>query len=179
MTAERRPPAYIEQPAAPPGGARPHLRKSGPWRRWPLHVRPTMPSVPNSLSPCCQSSQMTCRNRYPAAFHGREAKLGPEHLHTIDSLRELVRLYECWRKPDEAEKWRAKLPPREAAEEGHDTTHFAVAIRGETGQFLPACPYNATTTRSPVICQSRGNTRSISALTETTLARLQIVEPFQ
>jgi serine/threonine protein kinase len=44
---------------------------------------------------------------------GREAKLGPEHPHTIDSLRELVRLYESWGKADEAEKWRAKLPPNE------------------------------------------------------------------
>ena len=43
------------------------------------------------------------------AFHGREAKLGPQHSHTIDSLKQLVNLYESWGKPDEAEKWRAKL----------------------------------------------------------------------
>jgi non-specific serine/threonine protein kinase/serine/threonine-protein kinase len=52
-----------------------------------------------------------------AAFHGRQTKLGPEHPHTIASLNELVRLYESWPKPDEAEKWRAKLPQRETVEE--------------------------------------------------------------
>ncbi len=51
------------------------------------------------------------------AFNGREAKLGPKHPHTIDSLRELVRLYESWDKPDEAATWRAKLPQRADAEE--------------------------------------------------------------
>ena len=51
------------------------------------------------------------------AYHGREAKLGPKHPRTIDSLRELVRLYEAWDKPDEAAKWRAKLPQTKAMEE--------------------------------------------------------------
>jgi len=51
------------------------------------------------------------------AYSGREAKLGPTHRHTLDSLRELVNLCESWDKPDEAAKWRAKLPPREAAED--------------------------------------------------------------
>jgi tetratricopeptide (TPR) repeat protein len=51
------------------------------------------------------------------AVRGREAKLGPEHPHTIDSLRELVNLYESWFKPDDAEKWRAKLPHGKATEE--------------------------------------------------------------
>jgi tetratricopeptide (TPR) repeat protein len=51
------------------------------------------------------------------AHSGCETKLGPEHAHTLDSLKQLVILYESWNKPDEAEKWRAKLPPREAAEE--------------------------------------------------------------
>jgi serine/threonine protein kinase/Flp pilus assembly protein TadD len=46
------------------------------------------------------------------AYNGRKAQLGPEHRHTIDSLRQLVSLYESWNKPDEAEKWRAKLPER-------------------------------------------------------------------
>ncbi|OHB66902.1 MAG: hypothetical protein A2Y77_11895, partial [Planctomycetes bacterium RBG_13_62_9] len=48
-------------------------------------------------------------------FHGRETKLGPEHPDTLDSLKELVNLYEALSKPDEAAKWRAKLP-------GPDTT---------------------------------------------------------
>ena len=51
------------------------------------------------------------------AFHGRETKLGPEHPHTLGSLRELVSLYESWPKPDEAEKWRARLPHKENARE--------------------------------------------------------------
>ncbi len=44
------------------------------------------------------------------ACQGRENKLGPEHPHTSDSLNELVRLYESWGKPEEAQKWRAILP---------------------------------------------------------------------
>ncbi len=51
------------------------------------------------------------------AFHGRKTKLGPEHPHTIDSLRELVRLYESWDSPDEAAKWRVKLVRRGNTEE--------------------------------------------------------------
>jgi serine/threonine protein kinase len=44
------------------------------------------------------------------AFNGRATRLGPEHPRTIDSLSRLVSLYEAWDKPEEAEKWRAKLP---------------------------------------------------------------------
>jgi len=51
------------------------------------------------------------------AFQGRETKLGPEHRHTIESLNELVTLYESWNKPDEAAKWRARLPRRDNAAE--------------------------------------------------------------
>jgi len=51
------------------------------------------------------------------AYKGRETKLGPEHPQTVDTLRELVNLYESWGKPDEAAKWRAKVPPKEATEE--------------------------------------------------------------
>jgi len=43
--------------------------------------------------------------------------LGPAHPHTLISLNELVSLYESWNKPEEAEKWRAELPPKEATEE--------------------------------------------------------------
>jgi len=43
------------------------------------------------------------------AFHGRETKLGPDHPHTVESLNQLVILYEAWNKPEEAEKWRARL----------------------------------------------------------------------
>ena len=51
------------------------------------------------------------------AFHGREAKLGLEHPHTLESLEQLVSLYGSWGKPDIAAKWRATLPPNEAARE--------------------------------------------------------------
>jgi len=50
-------------------------------------------------------------------FRRRESQFGPEHPHTIESLRQLVNLYESWNNADEATKWRAKLPPKEAAEE--------------------------------------------------------------
>jgi hypothetical protein len=50
-------------------------------------------------------------------FHGRETKFGPEHPHTIESLKQLVTLYESWPKPDEAAKWRAKLAETKATEE--------------------------------------------------------------
>jgi len=36
-------------------------------------------------------------------------KLGPEHPHSIESLRRLVNLYESWNNADEAAKWRALL----------------------------------------------------------------------
>jgi hypothetical protein len=51
------------------------------------------------------------------AFHAREAKLGAEHPHSVESLNELVNLYESWGKRDEAAEWRGKLPPTQAAEE--------------------------------------------------------------
>jgi len=43
------------------------------------------------------------------AYSGRKAKLGPEHPHTIESLKQLVNLYETSDNPDEATKWRARL----------------------------------------------------------------------
>jgi hypothetical protein len=51
------------------------------------------------------------------AFNGRTTKLGPKHPHTIESLRNLIKLYEAWNKPEEAETWRAKLPKIEAKTE--------------------------------------------------------------
>ena len=50
-------------------------------------------------------------------FQSRGKQFGPEHPHTLDSLRDLVHLYEAWPKPNEAAKWRAKLPPTETTEE--------------------------------------------------------------
>ena len=42
-----------------------------------------------------------------------EPLVSPGLPHTVDWLRELVDLYESWNKPDEAEKWRSKLPRAE------------------------------------------------------------------
>jgi len=41
---------------------------------------------------------------------GRRLKLGDTHPHTLESLDNLIETYEAWNKPEEAEKWRAKLP---------------------------------------------------------------------
>jgi hypothetical protein len=51
------------------------------------------------------------------ALEGRRLKLGDTHPHTIQSLNKLIDLYEAWRKPEEAEKWRAKLLKTEAKTE--------------------------------------------------------------
>jgi hypothetical protein len=51
------------------------------------------------------------------AFKGRTSKLGSRHPHTIESLNELMRLYESWGKPGKAEEWRAKLPLEEGTKE--------------------------------------------------------------
>ena len=51
------------------------------------------------------------------ALKGRRLKLGNTHPHTIESINNLIDLYEAWNKPEEAEKWRAKLPKTEAVTE--------------------------------------------------------------
>jgi len=48
-----------------------------------------------------------------AAYKGRKSKLGPEHPMTLKSLNKIIQLYESWERPDEAEKWRAKLLGKE------------------------------------------------------------------
>ncbi|MBC8218450.1 MAG: tetratricopeptide repeat protein [Planctomycetes bacterium] len=47
------------------------------------------------------------------AVEGRHLKLGDTHPHTIESINNLNELYEAWGNPEEAEKWRAKLPQTE------------------------------------------------------------------
>lgn len=39
------------------------------------------------------------------------------HPHTLESMNNLVKFYESWNKPEEAEKWRAKLPQTETVEQ--------------------------------------------------------------
>ena len=44
------------------------------------------------------------------AIEGRRIKLGDTHPHTIESLNQIIDLYEAWNKPEKAEKWRTELP---------------------------------------------------------------------
>jgi len=48
------------------------------------------------------------------ALEGHRLKLGDTHPHTLDSLENLIDLYEAWNKPEKAEEWRSKLPETEA-----------------------------------------------------------------
>jgi len=49
------------------------------------------------------------------AVKGRRLKLGDTRPHTMESLNNLIALYEAWGKPEEAEELRAKLLQMEAA----------------------------------------------------------------
>jgi tetratricopeptide (TPR) repeat protein len=51
------------------------------------------------------------------AVEGRRLKLGDTHPHTIESLNNLIDLYESWNKPEKATEWRTKLPKTEAKTE--------------------------------------------------------------
>jgi hypothetical protein len=44
------------------------------------------------------------------AVKGHRLKLGDTHPHTLQSLNNLIDLYEAWGKTEEANLWRAKLP---------------------------------------------------------------------
>jgi hypothetical protein len=51
------------------------------------------------------------------ALKGRRFKLGDTHPHTIESLNNLIDLYEASNKPEKANEWRLKLPQMEAETE--------------------------------------------------------------
>jgi hypothetical protein len=51
------------------------------------------------------------------ALEGRRLKLGDSHPRTQESLKNLIDLYKTLNQPEEADKWRAKLPEIEATEE--------------------------------------------------------------
>jgi len=51
------------------------------------------------------------------AIGGRRLKLGDSHPHTLESKNNLIDLYEAWNKPEQAEKWQAKLSQTEALRE--------------------------------------------------------------
>ncbi len=50
------------------------------------------------------------------AVTGRRLKLSDSHPNTLQSLNNLIDLYEAWNKPEKAKEWRAKLPQTEAEE---------------------------------------------------------------
>jgi hypothetical protein len=52
-----------------------------------------------------------------AAVDSYRLKLGDKQPRTLQSLNNLVALYETWGKPEKAEQWRAKLPQTEAVKE--------------------------------------------------------------
>jgi tetratricopeptide (TPR) repeat protein len=47
------------------------------------------------------------------AIEGRRLRHRDRHPHTLQSWNNLIELYQTWGKPEEADKWRAKLPPEE------------------------------------------------------------------
>jgi hypothetical protein len=49
--------------------------------------------------------------------NGRRLKLGDTHPETLESMNNLIELYEAWNKPEKAKEWRAKLPQTEAVDE--------------------------------------------------------------
>jgi len=48
------------------------------------------------------------------AIEGRCLKLGDTHPHTIESMNNLIDLYEAWNKPEKAQELRAKQPKTES-----------------------------------------------------------------
>jgi hypothetical protein len=44
-------------------------------------------------------------------------RTGHKHPHTLESINNLIDLYEAGGKPEKAKKWRAKLPETEAVNE--------------------------------------------------------------
>ena len=43
------------------------------------------------------------------ALEGRRVKVGDTHPQTLESLKNLINLYEAWSKPEQAEQWKVKL----------------------------------------------------------------------
>jgi hypothetical protein len=51
------------------------------------------------------------------AVENRRLKLGDTRPHTLESLNNLIDLYEAWNKPEKAKEWQAKLQQTEAKTE--------------------------------------------------------------
>ncbi len=64
-----------------------------------------------------QSQYEEAENLLLKAVEGRRLKLGDTHPHTLQSINNLIDLYEAWNKPEEAKEWQAKLSQTEAVEE--------------------------------------------------------------
>ena len=61
---------------------------------------------------------------FTKAVEARRRKLGDEHPDTLESINNLIELYEAWGKPEKAEEWRAKLPRKKGTEDNRKgTTH--------------------------------------------------------
>ncbi|TFG70367.1 MAG: tetratricopeptide repeat protein [Anaerolineales bacterium] len=50
------------------------------------------------------------------AFEAQRLKLGDKHPYTLESLNNIIELYEARNKPEEVKKWRAKLPQMEVVD---------------------------------------------------------------
>ena len=48
------------------------------------------------------------------ALEARRLRLGDTRPRTLQSLNNLIDLYEAWNKPEKANEWRSKLPQTEA-----------------------------------------------------------------
>jgi tetratricopeptide (TPR) repeat protein len=51
------------------------------------------------------------------AIEGHLLRLSDTHPHTIESMNNLIALYEAWNKPEKANEWREKLPETETKTE--------------------------------------------------------------
>jgi len=62
----------------------------------------------------CQTGGDEC---LPPEYIIQHLKLGDTHAHTLESMNNLIDLYEARNKPEKADEWRAKLPQTEATRE--------------------------------------------------------------
>ena len=68
-------------------------------------------------TPSTRLREQLADRSYLKKSNARRLKLGDTHPQTLESVKNLISLHEAWKKSEETEKWRAKLPLTEAAEE--------------------------------------------------------------
>ena len=83
-------------------------------------------------------------------------KLSDTHSHTLESMRNLIKLYEAWNKTEKAKEWRAKLPQTETVNEWHNALKMA--------QISSVGAYNRCTTIQPLISPFMKTTHLVSIL---------------